>query len=154
MIIVKKEYLELTRLIERLHRRFLDLIRAELNRLGIRDINSVQALLLANIGDEQIAIRDLVERGYYQGSNVSYNIKKLAEMGYLDQERSTHDRRSVSIRLTEKALNVVGDIRDLEKKIAGQLDEENFGTAEIDNVCQALRRVERTWTDYVHYGRR
>ncbi len=154
MIIVKKEYLELTRLIERLHRRFLDLIRAELNRLGIRDINSVQALLLANIGDEQIAIRDLVERGYYQGSNVSYNIKKLAEMGYLDQERSTHDRRSVSIRLTEKALNVVGDIRDLEKKIASQLDDENFGTAEIDNVCSALRRVERTWTDYVHYGRR
>ena len=154
MIIVKKEYLELTRLIERLHRRFLDLIRAELNRLGIRDINSVQALLLANIGDEQIAIRDLVERGYYQGSNVSYNIKKLAEMGYLDQERSTHDRRSVSIRLTEKALSVVGDIRDLEKKIAGQLDDENFGTAEIDSVCQALRRVERTWTDYVHYGRR
>lgn len=154
MIIVKIEYLELTRLIERLHRRFLDLIRAELNRLGIRDINSVQALLLANIGDEQIAIRDLVERGYYQGSNVSYNIKKLAEMGYLDQERSTHDRRSVSIRLTEKALNVVGDIRDLEKKIAGQLDEENFGTAEIDTVCDALRRVERTWTDYVHYGRR
>ena len=154
MIIVKKEYLELTRLIERLHRRFLDLIRAELNRLGIRDINSVQALLLTNIGEEQIAIRDLVERGYYQGSNVSYNIKKLAEMGYLDQERSTHDRRSVSIRLTEKALSVVDDIRDLEKKIASQLDEKDIGTAEIDNVCQALHRVERTWTDYVHYGRR
>ncbi|HSO42405.1 MAG TPA: MarR family transcriptional regulator [Rhodospirillales bacterium] len=154
MIIVKKEYLELTRLIERLHRRFLDLIRAELNRLGIRDINSVQALLLANIGDEQIAIRDLVERGYYQGSNVSYNVKKLAEMGYLDQERSTHDRRSVSISLTSKALSVVGNIRDLEKKIAAQLDEENFGTTEIEGVCNALRRVERTWTDYVHYGRR
>lgn len=153
MIIVKKEYLELTRLIERLHRRFLDLIRAELNRLGIRDINSVQALLLANIGDEQIAIRDLVERGYYQGSNVSYNVKKLAEMGYLDQERSTHDRRSVSIRLTKKALSVVGNIRDLEKKIAGQLDAENFGTSEIESVCDALRRVERTWSDYVHYGR-
>jgi DNA-binding MarR family transcriptional regulator len=153
MIIVKKEYLELTRLIERLHRRFLDLIRSELNRLGIRDINSVQALLLANIGDEQIAIRDLVERGYYQGSNVSYNVKKLAEMGYLDQERSTHDRRSVSIRLTQKALKVVGNIRDLEKKIAAELDAEKFGTAEIEGVCDALRRIERTWTDYVHYGR-
>ena len=75
---MKKEYLELTRLIERLHRRFLDLLRAELNGLGIRDLNSVQALLLANIGEEEIAVRDLVERGYYQGSNVSYNIKKLA----------------------------------------------------------------------------
>ena len=146
---LKKEYLELTRLIERLHRRFLDLLRAELNRLGIRDINSVQALLLANIGREEIAIRDLVERGYYQGSNVSYNIKKLAEMGYLDHERATHDRRSVSIRLTEKALGIVDQIRELELRIAGQLG----AVDQIDAVCQALRRVERTWTDYVHYGR-
>jgi DNA-binding MarR family transcriptional regulator len=150
---MKKEYLEFTRLVERLHRRFLDLLRAELNRLAIRDINSVQALLLANIGDEQIAIRDLVERGYYQGSNVSYNIKKLAEMGYLEQERSEHDRRSVSIRLTPKALNVVEKIRMLEQRIAVQLDQQHFGSNEIEMVCQALRRVERTWTDYVHYGR-
>lgn len=150
---VKKEYLELTRLIERLHRRFLDLLRAELNRLGIRDINSVQALLLANIGREQIAIRDLVERGYYQGSNVSYNIKKLAEMGYLDQARSEHDRRSVSICLTDKALAIVDDIRALEERIAAQLHEMEVGSSEIDIVCHALRRVERTWTDYVHYGR-
>jgi DNA-binding MarR family transcriptional regulator len=150
---VKKEYLEMTRLIERLHRRFLDLLRAELNRLGIRDINSVQALLLANIGEEEIAIRDLVERGYYQGSNVSYNIKKLAEMGYLEQERSAHDRRSVSITLTDKALKVVGEIRALEERIAGQLDAQAFGSHEIETVCQALSRVERTWTDHVHYGR-
>jgi DNA-binding MarR family transcriptional regulator len=150
---VKKEYLELTRLIERLHRRFLDLLRAELNRLGIRDINSVQALLIANIGKDEIAIRDLVERGYYQGSNVSYNIKKLAEMGYLEHERSEHDRRSVCIRLTEKALRIVDQIRQLEMRIAGQLGEQDVGSSEIDTVCQALRRIERTWTDYVHYGR-
>ena len=150
---MKKEYLEFTRLIERLHRRFLDLLRAELNHLSIRDINSVQALLLANIGEEQIAIRDLVERGYYQGSNVSYNIKKLAEMGYLEQERSAHDRRSVSIRLTTKAMNVVERIRELEQRIAGELDQQDFGSTEIETICQALRRVERTWTDYVHYGR-
>lgn len=150
---MKKEYLELTRLIERLHRRFLDLLKAELNRAGIRDINSVQALLLANIGENEIAIRDLVERGYYQGSNVSYNVKKLAEMGYLEQERSTHDRRSVSVRLTERARTVVGDIRTLEQRIADQLDEEAFGRFEIETVCNALRRVERTWADYVNYGR-
>lgn len=150
---MKNEYLELTRLIERLHRRFLDLLRAELNRLGIRDISSVQALLLANIGDDQIAIRDLVERGYYQGSNVSYNIKKLADMGYLEQERSAHDRRSVSIQLTEKALKVVEEIRRLELKISEQLDQEDSVTGEIDTVCHGLRRVERIWSDYVHYGR-
>lgn len=150
---MKKEYLELTRLIERLHRRFLDLLRAELNRLGIRDINSVQALLLANIGRDEIAVRDLVERGYYQGSNVSYNIKKLAEMGYLEHERSAHDRRSVSVRLTDRALNIVDQIRQLEHRIAEQLGTQDVGTVEIDMICQSLRRVERTWQDYVHYGR-
>ena len=111
---LKKEYLELTRLIERLHRRYLDVLRAELNRRGVKNINFVQALLLANIGDDEISIRDLVERGYYQGSNVSYNVKKLTDFGCLNQERSLHDRRSVSIRLTDEAKEVVKVIHELE----------------------------------------
>jgi len=75
-------------------------------------------------------------------------------MGYLEQERSAHDRRSVSIKLTQKALDIVEDIRQLEQRIAGQLDTQEIGSQQIDAVCQALRRVERTWADYVHYGRR
>ncbi len=148
---MKREYLELTRSIERMHRRFLDVLRAELNRLGIRDINGVQALLLANIGEEQIMIRDLVERGYYQGSNVSYNIKRLSEMGYLEQERSAHDRRSVSITLTPKALTVVEKMRALEERIAARLQDQDMNGREIVGVCEALRLVERAWTDFIHY---
>lgn len=148
---MKREYLELTRSIERMHRRFLDVLRAELNRLGIRDINGVQALLLANIGEEQIMIRDLVERGYYQGSNVSYNIKRLSEMGYLEQERSAHDRRSVSIMLTPKAMTVVEKIRALEERIAGRLQEQDVNGSEVAGVCEVLRLVERAWTDFIHY---
>ncbi len=149
---MKKEYLELTRLIERLHRRFLDVLRAELNRLGIKDINGVQALLLANIGGEEIVIRDLVERGYYQGSNVSYNIKKLVELGYLGQERSTHDKRSVSIRLTDKAMGVVERVRELEDINAASLAEHGLSVQDIETGCEVLRHLERTWTDYIHYG--
>ncbi len=151
---MQKEYLELTRLIERLHRRFLDVIRAELNRLGIKDINGVQALLLANIGEEEIAIRDLVERGYYQGSNVSYNIKKLTEMGYLDQERSAHDRRSVTIRLTEKAMEMVRKISQLQERNANALAEQKADGDDVEAVCDTMRRLERLWTDCIHYGGR
>ena len=150
---MKKEYLELTRLIERLHRRFLDVLRAELTRLGVKNINGVQALLLANIGEEEIVIRDLVDRGYYQGSNVSYNVKKLVEMGYLEQERSAHDRRSVSIRLTEKAKEIVQCIRDLEDRQATALAEHEIDREDVESACRAMRRLERTWTDYIHYGR-
>lgn len=149
---MKREYLELTQLIERLHRRFLDVLRVELNRMSIKDINAVQALLLANIKDEQIAIRDLIERGYYQGSNVSYNIKKLTDMGYLTQERSAHDKRSVSIQLTEKARGVVKRIRELEDVTSEALVKNGMDAAEIETTCSSLRRLERIWADYIRYG--
>jgi len=149
---VKKNYLELTHLIERLHRRFLDVLRMELNRLGVRDINGVQVLLLANVGEEEIVIRDLIERGYYQGSNVSYNIKKLVELGYLNQERSSHDKRSVSIKLTDKAMQIVQKIRELEDKNANIFDDQQKDPDEAEKVLDSLRRLERMWSDYIHYG--
>ncbi len=149
---MRREYLELTRSIERLHRRFLDVLRAELNRLGVRDVNGVQALLLANIGTEEISIRDLVERGYYQGSNVSYNIKKLSETGYIRQRRSPHDRRSVTIALTDKAVALVEHVRALEERIADRLAQHKVSVGEIQSVSHALRRVEMTWTDYIRFG--
>ncbi|MCW8970703.1 MAG: MarR family transcriptional regulator, partial [Rhodospirillales bacterium] len=120
---MQKEYLELTRHIERMHRRFLDVLRAELVRLDIKDVNAVQALLLANIGGDEIIIRDLVERGYYQGSNVSYNIKKMAEAGLIEHERSEHDRRSVRIKLTQKAIDLCARVKDLEARLAAEMEE-------------------------------
>ena len=110
---MNRQYLELTRLIERLHRRFIDVLKTGLNRICVRNINGVQALLLSNIGEEKITIRDLVERGNYLGSNVSYNIKKLTDLGYLNQERTPHDWRSVTVSLTEKALMIVSSMREL-----------------------------------------
>ncbi len=149
---MNREYLELTRLIERLHRRCIDVLEAELNRIGVKNINGVQALLLANIGEQEIVIRDLVERGYYLGSNVSYNIKKLTDLGYLDQERSAHDRRSVTLRLTEKALNVVRRMRDLQSNNADAFSKRGAGPEDMEEVCETLRTLERTWADYIHYG--
>ena len=126
---LRTEYLDLTRLVERLHRRFLDVIRAELSRMNVRDLNSVQALLLANIGGERIAIRELIDRGYYQGSNVSYNIKKLVDMGYLEHERSAHDRRSVNVNLTAKAQSVVAAVRGVESRSAEALSRRGIAEA-------------------------
>ncbi|MDH5490146.1 MAG: winged helix DNA-binding protein, partial [Rhodospirillaceae bacterium] len=140
---MKKTYIELTRIIERMHRRFLDVLRAELARIDVHDLNAVQALLLSNIGDEEIVIRDLVERGYYQGSNVSYNIKKLSEMGYLEQERSSHDKRSVRIKLTDKALIVVAKIKELEESNASAIAGANISEGDIEKSADTLRKIER-----------
>ena len=97
---IQPHYLEALTLIERLHRRLLDVIKDEFDRKGRADINAVQALLLFNIGDKELTAGELRTRGYYLGSNVSYNLKKLVELGFLDHQRSRVDRRSVRIKLT------------------------------------------------------
>ena len=74
-------YLETLGLVERLHRLLLDVIKDEFERLGQIEINAVQALLLFNVGENEVSAGELKTRGYYQGSNVSYNLKKLVEMG-------------------------------------------------------------------------
>jgi DNA-binding MarR family transcriptional regulator len=103
---VKPQYSESFRLIERMHRQFLEVVKSELDRLGIQDINSVQGLILYNIGDEELTVGELTTRGYYLGSNVSYNVRKMVENGYLMQHRSTHDRRSIRVKLSPRGLDL------------------------------------------------
>ena len=95
-------YGQLTQMIERLHRRMLDVIRFELEQAGVSDINPAQALMLTKIEGREVALRDIIDRGYYIGSNASYNIKQLAEADYVVQKRSDHDKRSVKVSLTKK----------------------------------------------------
>jgi len=147
-----KPYFEIIRLIERLHRHFLDVLRTELRRLGIEDINAVQALLLYNIGENEVVIRDLKDRGYYQGSNVSYNIKGLTEYGYLTQERSSHDRRSVRLKLTDKGLDLCNSVRTLQDDLSAVFGDEDSAKA-LQGTVDTMLRLERTWSDFVHYGR-
>ena len=151
---MSKDYLELPRLIERLHRRYLDVLRTELKRAGVRDLNGVQALLLANIGDEEIAIRDLVERGYYQGSNVSYNIRKLTDLGYLDQQRAAHDKRSGLVKLTDKGSEVVKLVGSSEARNAEAFTQKLSNDAGLRDACDNLQKLERMWADYIRYGER
>src|SRR5215510_6644767 len=99
-------YLECISLIERLHRHFLEVVKLELEGLGIHDINNVQGLMLFNIGEAEMTVGELTLRGCYLGSNVSYNVKKMVENGYLAQQRSLHDRRSIHVRLTEKGIKL------------------------------------------------
>jgi DNA-binding MarR family transcriptional regulator len=146
-------YVEITRLIERLHRRFLDVVRFELKRLGIDDINAVQALILTNVQDQEIAVRDLAEKGYYTGSNITYNLKQLLDGGYVVQERSPRDRRSVLIRLTDKGLALCQHLKELDERLAGPYQDEDAVNFDATAARLALRQLERLWSDYIQYGR-
>ncbi len=60
-------YLESLALVERLHRLLLDVIKDEFERVGVIEINPVQALLIFNIADNEVTVGELKSRGYYQG---------------------------------------------------------------------------------------
>jgi len=148
----REAYVEAIRLIERAHRRFLDVVKDELDRLGRDEVNNVQAVLLHNLGDEELTPSELKARGYYLGSNVSYNLKKLNELGYLVQRRSTRDRRTVRISVTEKGAEVaalVEGLIDRQMRSLGPIA--GVDREALEAAMATLRRLDRFWKDQVLY---
>ena len=145
-------YRDLTHLVERLHRRLLDVVRAELTRADINDLNGVQALLLVNVGENEIAVRDLVERGYYLGSNVSYNVRKMVENGYLAQERSAHDRRSIRVKLSDKGLELCGFVTEMFDRHASALGDSGGSPDRLNESSTVYRELERFWMGLLNFG--
>ncbi|MEQ8283229.1 MAG: MarR family winged helix-turn-helix transcriptional regulator [Parvibaculum sp.] len=148
----KTAYLEALTYVERLHRRLLDVIKDELDRINVSEINSVQALLLFNIGDAEMTAGELRTRGHYLGSNVSYNLKKLVEAGYIHHQRSRSDRRSVRVKLTDKGRTICAAIDDVYKKHCAMIaDVADITADELRQVNATLFKLERFWTDQIRY---
>ncbi len=141
-------YRSMSTYIERLHRLMLDVLKAELDRDAISDINAVQALLLYNVGKEEMTAGELKTRGYYQGSNVSYNLKKMVEAGYICYERSHIDRRSVRVKLSESGLNISKMVQSLyDRQVKKLVKQRMIDVAGLEDVCLVMRDFERFWTE-------
>src|ERR1700757_3751003 len=138
-------YLEVISLVERLHRHFLEVVKLELDGLGIHDINNVQGLMLFNIGDAEMTVGELTLRGCYLGSNVSYNVKKMVENGYLVQERSVHDRRSIHVKLTDKGRALRDRLTGMHHRHVEMLSQTPIVGGDLQQVIVTLRRLERFW---------
>ena len=138
-------YLECVSWIERLHRLFLDVVKAELDALRVRDINNVQSLILYSIAGNEISVGELTQRGYFLGSNVSYNLKKMAEAGYLVQQRSPHDRRSVHVLLTEKGKEFWEALDEIFKRHAELMDEVELREESLAEMSENLHQLEQFW---------
>jgi len=139
------QYLEVISLIERLHRQFLEVVKLELDSLRIHDVNNVQAMMLYNIGDADISVGELTLRGYYLGSNVSYNVKKLSESGYLAYERSAHDRRSIRVRPTAKGRKLRDQLSAMLDRHIDMLDQSRVNGKDLQSAAATLQRLERFW---------
>ena len=148
----RDEYLQALRLIERLHRLLLDVIKDEFERSGDNELNSVQALLLYNIGDLELTAGELRSRGYYLGSNVSYNLKKLVDMGYIHYKRSETDKRSVRVSLTERGKEACAIVANLyQRQLASVETVGEVRQSDFQNLNRSLVRLERFWSDQIRY---
>ena len=138
-------YFKVISLVERLHRQFLELVKLELDGLGIHDINNVQGMMLFSIGDAEMTVGELTLRGCYLGSNVSYNVKKMVENGYLVQERSLHDRRSIHVRLSEKGCELRDSLTAMHRRHLEMLSQAELTADDLQTVGVTLRRLEQFW---------
>ncbi|MEH6631886.1 MAG: MarR family winged helix-turn-helix transcriptional regulator [Halopseudomonas aestusnigri] len=149
---MKAAYLQTISLVERLHRQCLEVVKAELDRRGIRDLNNIQALILYNIGDEELSVGELTHRGYYLGSNVSYNVKKMVENGYLNQERSPHDRRSFHVRASESGLEIFTAISTLFDAHAALISGGVVTDEDLRVTTATLHRLQLFWASPMPMG--
>lgn len=145
-------YYESIQLIERLHRHFLDVLKVELDKKGLQDINNVQSMILYNVGDEEMTVGELTIRGYYLGSNVSYNVKKMVENGYLIQERSVHDKRSIRVRLSDKGKELCKMISDMFDRHESQIEGSEITDERLSDMNQTLKMLERFWAQQTNFG--
>jgi DNA-binding MarR family transcriptional regulator len=148
----RTEYLQALRLIERLHRLLLDVIKDEFDRLGGSELNSVQALLMYNIGDSELTAGELKSRGYYLGSNVSYNLKEVVDMGYIDYKHSESDRRSVRVSLSQRGKDACAVVQKLYQRQLGSIEAVGeISSEDFRGLNKALVRLERFWSDQIRY---
>ena len=145
------QYFESIQLIERLHRYFLDVVKTELDRKGIQDINNVQAMILHNVGRDEMTVGELTLRGYYLGSNVSYNVKKMTENGYITQERSVHDKRSIRVKLTPKGAELFKALDDMLLKHADRLKSIGIEDPDLVDLNHTMKQLERFWASQTSF---
>lgn len=149
---IRNLYMESLHLVERLHRRLLDVIKDEFDRQGRDDVNAVQALLLFNIGNSELTAGELRSRGYYLGSNVSYNVKKLVDLGFINHQRSRIDRRSVRISLTKDGQDIAETVAKLYDRHIGSIEKVGgIGEGEFSQMNKMLQRLDRFWNDQILY---
>lgn len=144
-------YYEAIQLTERLHRYFLDVLKVELDKNGVQDINNVQSMILYNVGDEEMTVGELTIRGYYLGSNVSYNVKKMVENGYLIQERSVHDKRSLRVRLSDKGIQLRDMIAAMMKRHEEKLKGSDLTNDRLTQLNLTLHLMERFWASQANF---
>ncbi|MEC8275329.1 MAG: winged helix DNA-binding protein, partial [Pseudomonadota bacterium] len=92
-----------------------------------------------------LTVGELTLRGCYHGSNVSYNLKKLVDFGYVSHRRSAHDRRSYRVKLTDKGGKIRKLLDDMFARHAEALESLSISVDTLGQANDVLLRLDRFW---------
>ncbi|MEK7655027.1 MAG: winged helix DNA-binding protein [Pseudomonadota bacterium] len=137
-------YVQSLVLADRVYRLFMESVKYELKRLDVNDINNVQAIILYNIGEDRMTIGDLIQRKYYLGSNVTYNLKKMVDAGYVDQEQSEFDKRASYVSLTDKGRELYQNLDRVFQKHLEMIKKDG-----LEDFSGILKEIEVNLTNYI-----
>ena len=151
---MKNECIEFAMLSEKVYRTFLELIKHELDVAGISDINPIQASVLLNIDENTITMSEVISRGYYMGSNASYNLKKMINNGYINQIQSEYDKRTSFLKLTEKGKDLLSTLKEKISGHASSLDGKIKDKMTLSKLNGFLRNVDNHWKTIIVMGHR
>jgi len=145
------QFIRAVGLIDRLQAKHHEIIARMLEARNLTELTAVQAVMLYNLGDREIMAGEMRSRGIYLGSNVSYNLKKLVGLGYLEQRPSPHDKRASHVRLTEKGKA----IHDLVGQTYAAHVQKILATCPIDfqdviNLENILQVVDQFWSQELY----
>lgn len=136
---------EVTAIIDHLHKNFLNLLKLELNALGVYDVNNVQGMMVFHIGDAEMTVGELSLRGYYRGTNLTHNVKKIVRNGYVVYKRSDQDRRIFYIKLTDKGRALRDQLADMHRRHIEMLAQTPVTDEDLQKVTVTLHRFEQFW---------
>lgn len=95
-------------------------LRSELHRMrGIPEgLNAEQALMLAACDETTITAGRFQDLAYF-GTNASYNLRRMSELGLIERSRGTRDQRLIMVTLTGLGLEVGRIVRDFVDEYVG-----------------------------------
>lgn len=81
---------------------------------GHLGVTAEMGMLLQLLGDKELTINELYGSCYF-GTNVSYNVKRLVEQGFLSKFKADEDGRLFLVKATKAGKNIARIVLDAEK---------------------------------------
>ncbi len=125
---------------------FMEIIRLEIERIGVYNLTAAQYIILQHLGNDRIPVGDLSLRSSYFGTNISYNVRKMVENEYIIQEKSQHDQRTHYVSISPKSKELIAKIDQALDEHGDLLHKYGIDRKYFEEILSSIGKVDDFWT--------